>query len=164
MIIGTIIVSFLLESIVSNQIPLNTNFFSPCFVLMACIIIYPYFKKNDYKYLLTCGFIGLTYDISFTSTLLFYTVIFVIMGYIIKSVNYLFANHIISTLVNSIISILIYRVLSYVILVLVGYFEFSFSYLLKGIYSSFILNIIYITILYFITEIISQKYHISKDK
>lgn len=162
MILFVIIISFILESIISSLIPINTNFFNPCFVVVALIIIYPYFNKYNNRYLITCLITGLIYDFIFTSTLFFFSIIFLILGLIIKFIFSKVSNNIISVNITSFIIIVLYRLIVYFTLLATNYFSFDFNYLLKGIYSSIIMNIIYTSMLYLLTEFISKKLNIKK--
>ena len=53
--IGFIIsISLLLESILSNLIPIGT-YFTPLFSIVSLVIIYPYFINDDIRYIKYCG-------------------------------------------------------------------------------------------------------------
>lgn len=162
MIIGFIIFSFILESIVSNLVPINTNFFNPCFVLVSLIVLYPYFDKYSKKYLITCLIVGFIYDLVFTSTLFFFSIIFLILGLIIKYICSKISNNFISVNILTLIIIILFRVIVYFTLVVTNYFVYDFNYLIKGIYSSILLNVIYASILFLLTEIIGKKFNIKK--
>ena len=162
MIPSIIIISFILENIVSNIIPVNTTLFNVCFVPISLIIIYPYFNKFNNKYLVTCFITGLCYDLIFTSTLFFYAIIFLVIGVVIKYICNRLSINTISISILSIIVILLYIVFVYFVLVVINYFKYDFNYLLKSIYSSIILNVIYAIIIYLITDYISKKLKIQK--
>ena len=162
MIIGFIIFSFVLESIVSNLVPINTNFFNPCFVLVSLIVLYTYFDKYSKKYLITCLIVGFIYDLVFTSTLFFFSIIFLILGLIIKYICSKISNNFISVNILTLIIIILFRVIVYFTLVVTNYFVYDFNYLIKGIYSSILLNVIYASILFLLTEIIGKKFNIKK--
>ena len=142
-----IIISFILDNFISNFINHNSLFY-PLFTLLSLIIIYPKFIKKINKYYLTSFLLGLIYDIAVTDTLFLNAFIFLLLSYII---NYIFRKtpyNYLSVLIISFISIIYYRVITYIVLLLLNYLNFNLLTLLKSIYNSLILNIIYITILY----------------
>ena len=75
-----LIISFLLEGIISNFVPIN-GFLAPLFTLVALIIIYPLFDEASeyYKYAFVTG---LAYDLFYTDTILFHAIIFCFMAFI----------------------------------------------------------------------------------
>ena len=142
-----IIISFVLDNFISNFINHNSLFY-PLFTLLSLIIIYPKFTKKLNKYYLISFLLGLTYDIAVTDTLFLNAFIFLLLSYII---NYIFKTipyNYFSVLIISIVSIIYYRLITYLVLLLLNYLNFNIVVLLKSIYNSLILNIIYITILY----------------
>ena len=141
------IISFILDNFISNFINHNSLFY-PLFTLLSLIIIYPKFTKKINKYYLTSFLLGLIYDIAVTDTLFLNAFIFLLLSYII---NYIFKKipyNYISVLIISFVSIIYYRVITYIVLLLLNYLNFNLLTLLKSIYNSLILNIIYKTILY----------------
>ena len=142
-----IIISFILDNFISNFINHSSLFYS-LFTLLSLILIYPKHTKKLNKYYLTSFLLGLIYDIAVTDTLFLNAFIFLLLSYII---NYIFRKipyNYLSVLIISIISIIYYRVITYIVLLLLNYLNFNLLTLLKSIYNSLILNIIYITILY----------------
>lgn len=125
-------ISLILETIVSNVVGIN-SIFIPLFFIVSLILIYP---KEDY--LIICFICGLIYDICFYNSLFINTISFILIGLLIpnlKKYNIYF---------KSIIVIIFYRFISYFMLVLIGYTKFNINLLFKSIYSSIILNIIFI--------------------
>ena len=142
-----IIISIILDNFISNFINHNSLFY-PLLTLLSLIIIYPKLTKKINKYYLTSFLLGLIYDIAVTDTLFLNAFIFLLLSYII---NYIFRKipyNYLSVLIISFISIIYYRLITYIVLLLLNYLNFNLLTLLKSIYNSLILNIIYITILY----------------
>ena len=98
----------------------------------------------------------------FTSTLFFFSIIFLILGLIIKYICSKISNNFISVNILTLIIIILFRVIVYFTLVVTNYFVYDFNYLIKGIYSSILLNVIYASILFLLTEIIGKKFNIKK--
>lgn len=157
-----LIVSFIIQGAISNFFSINTSVFNLLLPIIALIIVYPFFCKDVSKYLIYAGVYGFLYDLIYTDTLILYAGLFVIIAFIISVLNIVFSNNIINIGFISTIVIIIYRIISYVILVTINYFSFDINLLFHSIYSSLLINVIYAIILYFISDKISQKYHIEK--
>lgn len=161
-IIPTLIISFLLDGMISNLITLDTNYFNPLFSLVALIIIYPYFNKNNNHYLLIASVYGLIYDMVYTDTFALNLAIFLLLAVITKYMNSVLNINIINTLINLLVLIVLYRSLTYFILILGGYLEFDIMALFKSIYSSLIINFVYCLIGYYFLDYLSYRFRIKK--
>lgn len=156
-----IIISFLLEGIVSNYIPLN-SIFCPLFTLASLIVAYPYFNSDKTLYY-KCSFVlGLAYDLIYTDTMIFYAFLFLFISYIITKLSIVLADNYINSIIILMICIILFRVITYILIVMTGNMSFNIHVLFKGIYSSFLANIIYIILLLLITNFIDFKFHIKK--
>ena len=163
--IFTIIISFLLESYISMYIPIsisNYNLFIPMFTIVSLLIIYPFFNNNTKNYLTVCLIFGTLYDIAFTNTLGLNLTLFFVLGYIIVILDNLLSNNLFNLLIKMICVIIIYDLITYFILIMVNYIDYSILTLIIKIGKSLILNILYLTVLYFITNSLAKKFHIKK--
>ncbi|CCY46798.1 rod shape-determining protein MreD [Firmicutes bacterium CAG:822] len=151
-----IIISFLLEGIVSNFVPIN-GFLAPLFTLVALIIIYPLFDETAeyYKYAFVTG---LVYDLFYTDTILFHAIILCFMAFIITRLNLVLSDNYLNILVIMGICILIYRVVTYSLLVLVSTMAFDFMALIISVLKSLIINLIYSALLFFVVKKCQRKY------
>ena len=155
-----IIISFFLDSIISNLIGLNSIFMPLC-TLMSLIIIYPYYKfKNDF--LITSFITGVCYDLIYTNTIVVHGFLFLIMAFIIIELNIVLSNNYINVAIMGIVLIIVYRSLTYGFLLITGNISFDILALFKSIYSSVIINVIYVSLAYIITDMISIKLKIRK--
>lgn len=148
-------ISFLLESIFTNFISTD-SILIPLFTLTSLVVIYPYFKKKNMNYIITCLIMGLLYDVVFINSLFINTICFSIMGSLVI-LCYSFVKYNIYT--SSIINILIlitYRIISYIMLLSINYITFNSAILFKGIYSSILINVLYSIVIYFVLEIIAK--------
>lgn len=144
-----VIVSFILDNIVSNFLNYN-SIFNPLFTLLSLVLIYPSFNKrsnNCYIYVFILGFI---YDVAITNTLFLNAFIFILLAYFIKLIFNKIPYNYLSVLIITLCSIIYYRVITYAVLIILNYLDFNLFYLFKSIYTSILLNIIYISILYLI--------------
>ena len=92
-----LIVSFILESVISNFFPVN-SFFVSLFSLTAIVAIYPLFEDEKRKYFLAAFLLGLAYDLIYTDTIIFHAIIFCFMAFIIIRLNLVLSDNFINAL------------------------------------------------------------------
>lgn len=161
MIVITLIVSFVLEGAFTNIIS-NNSLFVPMFTVTALTILYPYFNNKQPKFMLAATICGFFYDIIYTDSLFVNTFSFLSASIaIIIIYNYINMNWININVLNVIIVIL-FKVVSYMILCMVGYMYFKSNVLIEGIYHSIIANIVYGILLYVVTDRIGRKLSLRK--
>lgn len=150
-----LIVSFLLEGVISNFVSIN-GFMAPLFTLVSLIVICPLFDdvSEYYKYVFVTG---LVYDLFYTDTIIFHAIIFCFMAFIITRMNLVLSDNYINFLIIMAICILIYRTFTYSLLVLVSSVSFSFIALILSILKSLIINLIYSAILFFVLKKVRKK-------
>lgn len=146
-----VIVSFLLDSIISNFVGIHSNICIPLFTLTSLVIIFTYYNREK-EYFKLCLFIGILYDIVFTNTLFINAGLFLIVGFITKILNYYLSNNVINNTIMLIINIFVYRFIMFSILVLANITNFDFFLFFESFYSSLLLNIIYSVIIYLTLE------------
>ena len=59
LVLPLIIISFLLDGLLSNFISLSSHIFNPLCTLVSLVLVYPFFKKNNNSYLNTAILISL---------------------------------------------------------------------------------------------------------
>lgn len=161
-----LIFSFILESFMSNIFTStfsSISVFSTIYTIIALVIVYPFFY-NDKKYYIVLLVFGFLFDMIYTSTILFNMFIFFVVGIVIKLLYNYFPSNIFMTNIISIISIITYHVLSFIILSIIGYADYSIVLLGKIIIHSILMTIIYTSISYLIINFIYNKYNIKMIK
>lgn len=157
------IVSFLLDGIFSVIVDQN-SIFLPLFSLVSLLVIYPYLKKHEY--IVYFGVVmGLFYDLIYTQTLFFNTLIFGILAISILFFYKYFPINIISTIVLFLFIVIFFRFFSNILLVLLGVISFDLGRLFVSVYSSIIINLIYLVVMHFIIKKFykkQKKYHTLK--
>lgn len=161
MVFAILIFSFFAESMFSNLVS-SDLVLSPLFTLVSLILIYPYFNKKNSTYYKFCFAIGLLYDLVYTDTMIVNAFLFVFIGWIIAKLNNVLANNYLNNAIMSVIIIIVFRIITYLLLVITGNIDFSLMLLFKGIYSSLLSNIIYVAIGFILTDIISRKLKIER--
>ena len=156
MIVVVLLISFILEGIVSNLVPLN-SLFIPLFTITALLVTYSLFNDNKIKYLIYAGSLGLLYDLVYTNTPFINTFTFLITALIIVFICRFITINKLNLILIIIFAILFNQTINYLLLCLFRYRVFNNNTLLEGLYSSLIFNIIYSYIVYIIVEIICKK-------
>lgn len=156
-----LIISFFLDGIASNIFPMD-SFFSSLFTLVSLIIVYPYFD-DDYIFYKYSFFTGLAYDLIYTNTFVFYAFIFLLLSFIISKLSTVFADNYLNVVIITLISIIVFRSVTYFLIALTGNIKFNINILLEGIYHSLILNVIYVILLNFVVTGICKKLNIRKS-
>ena len=151
-----LVISFLLEGVISNFVPVN-GFLAPLFTLTALIIIYPLFDES-FEYYKYAFITGLAYDLFYTDTIVFHAIIFTFMSFLITRLNLVLSDNYVNVLIIIAICILVYRVITYGLLILVSSMSFDFLSLVFSILKSLIINLIYSVILFFVVKKIQKKY------
>lgn len=160
-----LIISFFMEGIFTNLVSFN-SLFIPLFTLTSMVISYDFIGKTEKNltYILSSFIIGIVYDIAYTNSVFINTFAFVICATFIIIINKYIRSNILSRTCINLFIIIIYRIITYLLLVIFKYFQFSFNSLFRGIYSSIISNIIYGIFLYFICNKILKKLNLRKYK
>ena len=129
-----LVVSFILENVMASVFPAtlgNISYFTTIYTIIALVVIYPYFA-NEKKYYTLVIIFGALFDILYTSTLLLNVVFFLLIALVIFTIN-----------VISIISIILYHLLAFIILNLETSQTYSLILLGNIITHSIIMTIIY---------------------
>ena len=155
----TVIISFILESILSKFIAIDTKLFEPITTIVALVVVYPYFHKYENKYYYLLFITGLLYDIIYTNTFLLNAIVFVMLGFVIKHSNKLFSTNFINISLVTAVTIIIYRIITYFILFIIGYVHFDIKDLFFSLTSCLLFNMIYSIILYVLIEFVYERTH-----
>ena len=138
-----IIISFILENIMSNIFITTLNNVSPfttIYTIIALVVIYPYFA-SDKKYFLLVIIFGFLFDTIYTSTILLNLTIFLVISLLIKTLNNIISDNIIMTNIISLISVATYHILTFIILNIVTSKSYSIILLGKILTHSIIMTI-----------------------
>ena len=156
MIVAILLISFVLEGIVTNIIPLD-SLFIPMFSAVAILVAYPLFNDDKIKFIIYSGFLGLFYDLTYTSTPFINTFSFLLTALIISLICKFITINKLNLILIVVFTVLFHETTTYILLCLFRYRIFNDETLTKGLYSSIIINVLYSYILYFIIEFICKK-------
>lgn len=154
-----LILSFLTEGFMSNYFYStisNSNPLTSLYLLIALTILYPYFYNKKKYYILLIIF-GLLFDLVYTNTFIFSTILFIIISLEVKLLTSILPFNIFMINIISIITVTLYHILTFFVLTIVNYGTYNFNMLLSICSNSILMTIIYTTILYLITNIIYHK-------
>jgi len=137
-----ITLAFILEILLSTFFK-NTNYLLPLFVFF--ITVEESIKLKQLKKSLIFSFIiGFIYDIVMTNTYFLNAFIFLIMTFIMKNYNKYINKNKLTFLLYFLLELFLYRLITYLVLVIIQYKPLSFSLFIKSISSSILLNLIFI--------------------
>lgn len=146
-----LLLSFFVEGILSLS-SIQNSIFLPLFSIMSIFVVYPYIK-NKKIYIIYSLILGLIYDIFYSQTLFLYTIIFLFISIIIILFNKYFPINFFNGLIESIIIIITFRLLSYLAYAISFNISIEIDYLFESIYKSLLLNLIYVYVVgYFINK------------
>lgn len=145
MIYLILVISFLLDNLISFF--LNTNLlFNPLLSLVSLIIIFRYYhRKDENKYLITSFVLGLVYDIVCTDTVFLNAGIYLLLSLFIIKFYKIFSYNLPNSAILLIIVIIIYRSITFLVLSNFNFISFNLYHLLQSISSSLILNLLYLS-------------------
>ena len=152
--------SFLLEYLVNGFF--HGTIFTGLIIFSSMILLEPYFKKNKERYFLYCFIVGVLYDIIYSGTYFMNAGLFLFIGVIVDYLNSVTPNNCLVSLLELFILIALYRFVSFMFLYANGVVMFDGLVLLRSIYCSIIINLIYGFVLYFILYLISLKFNIRR--
>lgn len=162
----TLLLSLLIQGIASNclgYIYTNLSIFSTIYILVALLILNPYFE-NKKKYFVLLIIFGIIIDITYTHTFLFNVCLFIMCYYISKCFHFFFPYNSITISVSNTISIFAYHIVSFVILSILKYDVYNISNLTKILSHSILMTIIYGNILYVLITLIVKKFELKEVK
>lgn len=161
-----LIISFLLENFMSIIFPStlsSISFFTTIYTVIGLVILYPYFSNHKKYYLLVIIF-GILFDILYTSTFILNLIIFLIVSFVIKILYDILSENVFMTNLISVVAIILYHLLSFVILSIFGSINYDFMLLINIILHSILMTIIYTSISYFVIKFIYSRLNIKQIK
>lgn len=151
-----VVISFLLDATCLSVLEQNT-ILCPLFSMLSLLIIYPMTSKKTNKYLCICGIVGIFYDICYANTLFLHLFLFLGIG---KGVLFLF-QHLSVSILNTywvgMAIIFFYRLIHTLFFILLGFSKWNITLFVQSIFSSIILNSIYLLVFYFLAKKIRIK-------
>lgn len=157
-----LVVSFLLDGILTNFLPYMINDLSlltPLFTLISIISLYPLFKKQEKKYYILCFSIGILYDLFYTNLLFTNSIVFLFIGLIVK---FIYSKLDINFVTNSFLIlfiITIYQIVFALLLFIFNVVPINFKLIYYLITHSLLINIVYGQVLYLICRKIPFERH-----
>lgn len=165
-IILYLIISFSLDSLMSTYISSNLieiSYLTTIYTVISLVITYNYFE-NQKKYLLIVIILGFLFDIVYTNTIPLNIILFILIYIVLKQLDYLMPNNIFTINIKSLITIYIYHITTYIILLLTHYNSYNLKILGFILLKSIIMTIIYTTTSYFLIKKIYYKFYDKKIK
>ena len=146
-----LILSFLLDGIVSHYVNLSFSSISLFTTVYSCIALVSvqYFFTDSKKYYLCCFILGLFFDIVYTSTFILNAFTFTLIGMVSRRLYNHLTYNFINNMFISYIGIFIYYVFTN--------FIFNIKLIFDILWHSIIMSIIYSLVLYFINSMVIKR-------
>lgn len=161
-----LLISTLIQGIISNYLGYicdSLSIFSTVYVLIALLVLNPYFE-NKKKYFVLLIIFGLIVDITYTDTFLFNTCLFAGIYYFSKFFHFFFPYNWITISISNLFSVFIYHIVSFLFLTILGYDNYTLFSLLKILSHSIFMTIVYSNIIYTIVALITEKFSLKEVK
>ena len=146
-----LIISFYLEGALTLLFSPNTLFLN-LFTILGIYIVYPLFKDKKRNYFITSLIFGFLYDLVYMKEFGINLILFLLFAFLISIIRDNFEETFFSNILTSSLIIIVYRLFTYFIYIFFNNLSFDLNLLLKSIYSSLILNYIYVIILYILLK------------
>lgn len=147
-----LIFSFFLQGILSLYLPFHhaLHFFSCNLFIVTLVLIYPILnkKKRVTLYYGICILYGLLFDLVYTNTLIIDSLLFLLVGFLIKSMYLKLKDNVGSLFIVIFISNLVYDISFYFLLLLFKNIQFYSLDIFYRIANSIIFNFLYGIILF----------------
>jgi len=168
MIISVIclLISFFFQGFIStylNYSLMNPSWFSCIYILVMLIVLMPYFE-NQKKFLKLLIIFGLLMDIVYTNTFILNTIIFLIIYFICKFINYYLPHNFLIMNFLNVISVVLYHCFTFISLFIIRYDSYSIMSLITIISHSILMTVIYGSIMYFIVSFLFNFFDIKTIK
>lgn len=164
--IGLLTISFFLQGILSNFIGYtyqDVSIFSTVYVLITLLLIYPYFE-NKKKYLILLVVFGWLMDVVYANTFLLNISLFYLLYKFSSLFHFLFPYNLVTINISSVLSVFVYHILSFSLLGLLRFDEYSFVMLVRILGCSIIMTVIYTTVSYLVIKFIKQRIELKEVK
>ncbi len=161
-----VLFSFFIEGFMSNIFAstlTDISYFTTIYTIISIAVVYSYFY-NKKKYFILVFIFGFLFDVLYTSTFLVNICIFLVIGFVIYVLNNILSDNVFIINIISMISIILYHILSFVILSITNYANYSFLLLFNIIIHSIVMTIIYTSISYFIVRFLFDRFDLKEVK
>ena len=159
-IIIVTLLSFFFQGFIStilNYTLTNPTIFSTIYTLLTLIIIRKYFE-NPTKYYIFVAIFGFLYDLTYTNSVILNTALFLAITFLIDFFKSQLSDTILTANIAGLIAIVIYNILSYLILTIIGYNNYNPKFLLIILTHSILMTVIFTSIMYFLIDYLYTKF------
>lgn len=156
-----IIVSFLLDGLLTNYLPYVVNdlsWFTPSLTLVSILLIHPFYRKQEKKYYCILFILGLLFDLFYTNLLFYHAVIFVGIGYFIHTYQKWIPFNALGVMIEVILLITIYEIGCGFLLWIFHVVPITFYKVFYKIVHSLLLNVIVAEFIYGMIQLLPKKY------
>lgn len=148
----------ILFNIFIDPVASTWQLFIPLFGITGIIYIYKYLENDVPLYFMLAAGTGLFYDLVLTNTGMMNLLLYLLVAFITAIVASYFKPHYLVNLALTGFNVTIYLLTSYLLLVVYDVYLFNIWALVMGILGSYLLNLIYLTVLTYIDRRYQKKH------
>lgn len=160
-------ISFLLQGVLSNflaYISGGISILSTFYVLITLLILSPYFEGNRKKFIVLLIIFGGLIDLVYCNTFLLNIGIFYVVYKFSAVFHFFLPYNLVTINVSNLLGVFIYHILSFILLSLFRFGNYSIMMLVRMLGCSVIMTIVYTTISYFVVNIVRDKKELKEIK
>ena len=162
----TMIISMIIQGIMSNYLGYtytDLSLFSTIYVLIALLVIRPYFE-NHKKYFGLLIVFGMILDIVYTNTFILNTCLFIVIYYFSKAFHFFFPYNLFTINISSLLGVFLYHMITFILLSVLGYDSYTIGVLLKILSHSIMITVLYTSVLYASVHFFYKKLQLKEVK
>lgn len=156
-----LIFSFFLDGILTNFLPFSVgdlSIFTPLTTIVALVVLYPFFYRQEKKYFIFSFVTGIFYDLFYTNLWFLNGILFLFLAFLTTKLYKLIGDNYLKILLQILIMIFIYESSYALLIALFHLVPMTFGRLFYKISHSILLNLIYGEILYVIIRALPKKF------
>ena len=155
------IFSLLMDGYLTNflpYIPENLSYLTPMLTIVSIYFLYPFFRKEEKKFYIILGILGIVYDLLYTNLLFTNAIIFIGLGIISKYIYKNLEQGPIRTIFYILLLLVIYESTFTLLVFIFQLVPITLERFLYKVKHSIILNLIYGEVIFIILKIIPEKW------
>lgn len=152
---GLLLLSLLLDGIISNYLPFLMNqlsYFTPLLSLTSLLFLYPMFQKKEKRYYVVAFLFGVLYDLLYTNLLVYDGLVFLLFAFLVVKLHQTVPTFFLFQLLYLVVFLLLYESMRAIFFCLIQQIPLTWNDLWYKITHSMILNICYGSVLYFVVK------------
>jgi cell shape-determining protein MreD len=161
MVFVIVFLSLAFDGILTNFLPYlegDLSYFTPLLTVVTIPFIYPFFRKKEKKYYIGVFLLGILYDLCFTNLIFWNGILFLGIAFLSKILYKNYGLGPLKIVIYSALLVIAYESMNAIIIWIFQLVPITISELIYKITHTYLLNMIYMELIYVILKIIPEKY------